>query len=67
VESGNFGKWRMSSGEWKVRNKYGIVVQSGEWKVGVESGKWRVKSKVESGESGEWKNYEIEINQAVVR
>ncbi len=52
VESGKCGKWRMSSGERKVE---------------VESGKWKVKSGVESGESGKWKNYVIEIEQAVVR
>jgi hypothetical protein len=33
----------------------------------VESGKLKVKSGVESRESGEWRNYVIEIKQAVVR
>ena len=42
-------------------------MSSGQWKVGVESGKWKVKSGVESGESGKWKYYVIEIEQAVVR
>jgi hypothetical protein len=33
----------------------------------VESEEWRVKSGVESGESGERKIYDIEINEAVDR
>jgi hypothetical protein len=43
MSSGNCGKWRISSGETKMRTKYGIVVQSGKWE-------WKVE-KVESGKT----------------
>jgi hypothetical protein len=55
VESGKCGKWRMSSGEWKLITIYGIVVQSGEWRVEIGSGNWKVESEEWSGKWRKWR------------
>jgi hypothetical protein len=74
MSSGEWKMWKVENVLWRVENENQIWYSSAEWRVEsgkwdwkVESGKWKTKSGVESGECGEWKKYEIAINQAVVR